>query len=180
MLQVCGFLYPMAMIKKNKILFLGMLLFCLVAVWAHPYYVSITEINFNEKQQSLEISIKIFIDDFERMLETHGKKTLRIGEKNERKTANEVIEKYLRNHFKIEVKEQEIPFQFLGKEVEGAELYVFLEAENIPETQEITIKNTLLFETFDDQTNIINVTYTNGIQSERLVKNKPEAKFYFE
>ena len=35
----------------------------------HPFYVSVTEINQNAAEKSLEISCKFFADDFEQTLE---------------------------------------------------------------------------------------------------------------
>ena len=41
----------------------------------HPFYVSVTEVNQNVSEKTLEISCKFFADDFENILEKSYKKT---------------------------------------------------------------------------------------------------------
>jgi hypothetical protein len=41
--------------------------------FAHPVYVSITEVEYNTIEKSLEVSCKIFTNDFEKALSQHYK-----------------------------------------------------------------------------------------------------------
>src|SRR5687767_3390074 len=49
----------------------------------HDYHVSITHIDHNPKTQSLEITTKIFTEDLEKTITTHGGPVLKLGDPKE-------------------------------------------------------------------------------------------------
>ncbi|WP_207428002.1 DUF6702 family protein [Pedobacter sp. SYSU D00535] len=51
----------------------------------HPFFVSVTEIRHNEKTKSLEISSKLFFDDFEHALGANYKQKLDILNPSEKR-----------------------------------------------------------------------------------------------
>lgn len=147
---------------------------------SHAYYVSITEINHNKSTNSLEITIKIFVDDLELMLNKKEGKKLNLGEKNEHKYAEKIILDYVLNHFKINVDNQLKVLDYIGKELENNNLYIYMEIKNIEIFNNLEISNTILFETFEDQVNIIHIQNQKQFESFRLVKDKPKEKVFFE
>ncbi|HXL58320.1 MAG TPA: DUF6702 family protein, partial [Chitinophagaceae bacterium] len=48
-------------------IFLQLLMIAYVGL-IHPFFVSMTDINYNSKEKELEISVRIFTDDFENTL----------------------------------------------------------------------------------------------------------------
>ncbi len=66
---------------------------------AHKFYVSVTNISYSEKDRALQITSRIFIDDFEQvLLERYGIEA-HLATDSETALADEFIEKYLKTKF---------------------------------------------------------------------------------
>ena len=126
----------------------------------HIFHLSMCEIDYNAKVNSLEISLKIFIDDFELALERkEGYKMLKIGSEKEHKKADQYILDYLKESFIIENKDGPLNYEFIGKELDEdlIAIWCYLEITNVPQPKDLTITNSVLTEVYDDQNNIINI-----------------------
>ena len=51
--------------------FAGTFLFTALLHLLHPFYIAMTDINFNKQDKALEVSVRIFTDDFESALRKH-------------------------------------------------------------------------------------------------------------
>mgnify|MGYP006204322833 CR=1 FL=1 len=60
----------------------------------HPFYVSVTDINHNQKTKSLEISSKIFFDDLESDIEKENNLRIDILKPQNKDLINDLISKY--------------------------------------------------------------------------------------
>lgn len=147
----------------------------------HPLHVSVTEIEYNEKAKALQIISRIFIDD----LETSIRKKTGIDEldilnpKAGLKT-EELVGNYLKDHFRIKLDGKEQKTNFLGYEVEDFALICYIEIENVKGFTSIQVTNTVITEMYDDQSNLVHVTYKGPIKSMRLMRDKPSDTFTFE
>lgn len=144
----------------------------------HPFYVSVTRIDENSKEKILEISCKIFTDDFEKALRMHYKGHIDLLNPSDRSAMNSVISDYVENHFKISVDGNPVRMQFVGyeKDEEGVECY--FEVNKISVNKTVTVFNDLLFEYKPEQTNIVHVTVKGKRKSRQLVN--PDAKISFD
>lgn len=135
-------------------IFLFALLF--LSFVSHDYYVSITEIDHNKDSNSLEIGIKVFADDVEKVIEReHGVK-LNVGEINEREDSGKYLAPYIQKHFKLKVNGSLRTMEFLGYQMEKRDaVWCFFEIFDVDEIKEILIENTILIDEFDEQKNII-------------------------
>jgi hypothetical protein len=128
----------------------------------HAFHTSLTEIQYNAKDKSLEITIRLFTDDLESALNkiNNGQKVM-VGGKNDNSDA--VLNKYIQQHFAIITpQKQKKTINYLGKEIEGDATWVYVE---IPETQIVKdhiLYNDLMQEMFDDQTNLVNFFYAGN------------------
>lgn len=125
----------------------------------HAFHTSLTEIQYNVKDKSLEITIRLFTDDLENALTklNNGQKIM-VGGKNDNSDA--VLSKYIRQHFAILTpQKQKKTLNYLGKELEGDATWVYVE---VPESQVVKghiLYNDIMQELFDDQTNLVNLFY---------------------
>jgi hypothetical protein len=128
----------------------------------HAFHTSLTEIQYNGKDKSLEITIRLFTDDLENALTklNNGQKIM-VGGKNDNSDA--LLNKYIQQHFAIITpQKQKKTINYLGKELEGDATWVYVE---IPETQIVKdhiLYNDLMQEMFDDQTNLVNFFYAGN------------------
>ncbi len=141
---------------------------------AHPFYVSICEMNYKNDEGRLEISLRIFTDDLEIAMQNWGLGKLNLGEKNENPKADSLISLYVLKLLRIQVQTKNIPIRYLGKEVERELSWVYLEVDNLSDFDEIKISNRILFQSFAGQSNLIHVNQHHEIKNLLLTKNNPE------
>ncbi len=158
----------------------GIILFLVQISFAHPFYVSVTEINKNEQKGTLEISIKIFIDDFEHGLKKYGHTKMFIGDDKESPKVDTLIQQYLLKNFSLEVNGKEREYAYLGKQVEDEELFLFIEMRDVETLNTLTIFNYLLCDVYETQSNIIHFKTIEEVKSLLLTKQKPTGTLNFD
>ena len=156
------------MSKKLKMNFNKLLFFILVWLLCafttiHKYYISVTQIDYKEEKQSLQITSKIFIDDFEKLLQTRYDKTITLASKEESAQTDVYIEKYLNEKIKIKINGKDVNLSFIGKEYDIDLVKCYLEVENVKKIESFEISNKVLFDFIEEQQNIVK-TKINSIQ----------------
>ncbi len=160
--------------KINK-KYLITVLFVLIGyspVFAHPFYVSICQINFNRENSSLEISLKIFADDLAKGLENNGHPRLYIGEDQEDTKTNTYLFEYLKKELSFAVNGKPAEYRFIGKETEDAVVWSYLEIQNVNELKSLQADCTLLTDLFATQSTIIQIEKDKTIKN--LLLNRQE------
>lgn len=157
---------------KKIVLSFCLLIFLSVSVNAHPFYVSICQVDFNKTNHTLEISVKIFADDLLLGLKNSGANKIYLGEKRESPETDRFIFEYLKSNLKFKVNGKTVNFSFLGKEMETDVVWSYLEIEGVLELNEIEIECKILTEVLDSQSNIIQINDGNGIKSLLLNRRK--------
>jgi len=144
------------------------------AAAVHAFHTSLTEIQYNTKEKSLEISIRMFTDDLETALTkaNNGQKVM-LGGKND--NSNAVLSKYIQQHFAILTPQKQKKFlTVLGKESEGDATWIYVEIPNSQDFKGHILYNNLMQEMFDDQTNLVNFIYL-GNKKTYLFNSKTRA-----
>ncbi len=121
----------------------------------HKYYISVTQVDYIQKQLSVQITTRIFIDDFEKVLRERYNQDIVLAGKEETKDANKYIEKYLEDKIKVKINNQEMTLNFIGKEYDTDIVLGYLEIPNVKQINSIEITNEVLFDLFDEQQNMI-------------------------
>ena len=147
---------------------------------AHPFYVSICQVNYNQQNQSLEITVKIFVDDLLVALSEEGHEKLYIGEDKENEHTDEYIFNYLTDKIHFSVNENEVQANFVGKEMEKDVVWTYLEINDIAQLNDIEVSCNLLTDVFSDQSNIIQVNKNGKIKNLLLSKRDTSGRLNFE
>ena len=138
----------------------------------HAFHTSITEMRYNPKGKTVEISLRVFSDDLEKALSANHQNQKFVFEINDKN--DPFVEQYIHKHFIItNPKNQKRNYQYIGKEKEGEAIWIYLEMPLIDSLKGSKIQNDVLMEFFDDQTNIVNIFINNDKKSYLYnVKNK--------
>ena len=146
----------------------------------HPYHVSATEMEYDAKAKRVEISTKIFTDDFEDILAKRYKQKIDLGDKNLRPKMTELVFKYLNSHLSIQNNGKQLPLKLYGWEIdhEAVLIYTTADVTNF-NAKQITIQKTVLYDLFDDQLNIIHFIYNGKRKSTKLAYPETTAHISF-
>jgi hypothetical protein len=130
----------------------------------HPIHVSVTEVKWNATSSTFEASVKIFIDDLESSLMKEKVSGLHIGTEKEADGADDIILNYLNEHFLISMDGIRLPAQWVGKEISDdyAAIWCYVEFPGIKNPKACTISNDILFELYDDQRSIMDITMSSA------------------
>ena len=162
----------------NRLLLLAFAL--LTSFTLHKYYVSVTEIIYNENTEQLEVSLKVFNDDWQNALDHKLGNPVLIGSKNEYAQIDSLIESYISNNFYIKINSEIKELKIIGREMEGEATWIYMYVDVKQEIHSIEVKNSLLTEIFDEQRNVIQLNFNNTSRSALLTKSRNKKLFEFE
>lgn len=145
----------------------------------HKYYLSLTEVHVNTKKHTLDVSSKLFTDDLEFALGKIANKKIDLSSSVKNSEVEKLLFNYLDKNFKINVGGKLLKLEYVGYEVENDAVWCYLEVSDFKGTGTVSIFNTLLYESFPYQTNLINVTWDGVTKSGKLVNPEKLAEFVF-
>ena len=145
----------------------------------HPFYISVTEMNHNAKDQTLEISCKMFFDDLESTLEQNYKTKLDITNAQQKSMADKLIADYIKKHLAITVDNKSAPMQYVGYEIDKESAYCYFQISHIASMKKLNITNSLLYDFNTGQINIMHVIVNGHRQSTKLDYPQQQAAFTF-
>jgi hypothetical protein len=141
----------------------------------HPLHVSTTEINFNARDKTLEVSCRIFSDDFEAILVKLYKQKTDLSNANIKTAMDELVKKYLLSHLQLKANGKAVAMNYIGFEIDHEATNIYLEVEKIPAVKSVEVNDTILYDMFDDQMSIVHVVKASTRKSTKILY--PEKKF---
>ena len=147
------------------------------AAMIHPFYVSMTDINYNDKNKSLEISVRIFTDDFENTLKKNHKDKIDILHPANQELMNNYVSTYIQQHLQLKVNDKSVKLSFVGYEQQSESIWTYFEVDNIDNVTKVAIMNNLLHEYNTNQINMMHIKVKDEEKSNKL--NYPETTVTF-
>ncbi len=164
----------------KKLIFLALLI-SVNCTFAHKYYVSIADLAYDEKEARIEGTLKITAHDFERALADKFDQKIELETIKDDSEIGKYMQYYLAQHFKIYSENQLAKPNYIGKEITNRqELYLYFTFTQIKNPAAIKVINTLLFELFAAQQNIVHYRYKEQTKSVTLVPSKTTEKITFD
>ena len=145
----------------------------------HPFYVSVTEINHNSKDRTLEISCKIFADDMEGVLKKNYQTAVDLSNEQQHVQNDKLINDYITRHLALTTDGKKVQMTYVGFEKEAESVYCYFEAGNTSVVKKIDIHNSILQDLTDQQINILHVTVGGQRKSYKLDYPNKLASFSF-
>ncbi|TDN87187.1 hypothetical protein DET49_11346 [Salegentibacter sp. 24] len=146
---------------------------------AHEFYLSVTEIEYNKEEQSLQIITRVFIDDFQNVLNQRYGLDLQLSQEAEEGEIRENIAKYLEQKLRLKIPGQNLELNYLGKQYEADQLVLYIEVENVAPFNQIEVTNEILTDLFDDQKNVVHVKVDDKTKSLLLMRQQETEKLTF-
>lgn len=163
--------------KNNKILVLSFLFLVLLSSFGmHKFYVSVTQIDYVPSKKRVEITSRIFIDDFNKVLEKKYNKKIYLGSNRQIEGATKLVESYLKEKIRVSINQKAYDLQFLGTEIDNDVLICYLKVSFSEKITTFGIENSVLTEMFREQQNLVH-TNINNEKSSFLLTNSETTAF---
>ncbi|MBD0779855.1 hypothetical protein HPE56_18815 [Maribacter sp. ANRC-HE7] len=159
----------MKFLKKSLVVLLLPLLAFTVA---HKFYLSVTNVTYSEKDQAIQITSRIFIDDFDDVLQERYGIESQLATPWESELADAYIEKYLRSKFLVYLNGEQQEYDYLGKEYDNDIMICYIEIPKVAadSMESITIQSELLTDLFEEQQNVVHLKILNQKKSFVLIR----------
>lgn len=146
---------------------------------AHPFFMSVIDINHNQKEATLEISVRVFSDDLEKTLQQFSKQKIDILNPSQKELIEKQLQAYVSQRLKLTVNGKPVNFHILGYEQQMESTWCYFEAENQSVVNTVSVDCSLLYDYETNQVNIVHMK-TKGIQKTyKLDYPKRETTFKF-
>ena len=173
-------LKPISILKNKKhslsrLTLLFTILFIFSGAAYHPIYVSVTEIEHNAKENTLEISCKIFTGDFEAVLRKNSQLKIDLLAPKDKKAMEVLVSNYIQQHLKIMVNQKPVMLSFIGYEQNEEAIQSYFQVDDVMYIQSMEVQDNILYEYKSEQISIIHVIIDGKRKSTKL--NNPEERF---
>ncbi|HZE86551.1 MAG TPA: DUF6702 family protein [Puia sp.] len=134
----------------------------------HPLYITVTEITHNAKERTLEISCKVFTNDFETVLGKLTTAKVDLTTPKDKKVTDKLIADYVMKYLLLKIDGKPVALHFVGSENQQEATWSYYQVNDIPSLKKMEITNSLLYDGFDQEINIMHVTVGGERKSNRL------------
>ncbi|MFM1930088.1 MAG: hypothetical protein RL387_1416 [Bacteroidota bacterium] len=145
----------------------------------HPFFVSVIDIQHNPKEATLEISVRAFTDDLEKMILKESNIVIDLSDPKQKTRANQLVEQYIQRKIALNSNGAKLKLDFIGFEIQSESTWSYFEVKNMKQLKQLGINCELLFGINPQQINIIHVS-SNGVRkSYELAAPKNSTQFIF-
>ncbi len=141
---------------------------------SHPIFMSVTQIEQNAKEKTLEVSCKIFTDDFEKALRAAYKSKIDLLDEKQKPVMDKFVNDYVQKHLKLVVDGKIVTMKYIGYENIEDAINNYFEVQNIGTVKKIEITDDILYEFKPAQISLLHVTVGGNRKSIKL--SNPESK----
>jgi len=147
----------------------------LLSSFVHPFYTSVTEVEYSSKTKELGMACKIFPDDLEETLRIYTGKKFDIY-KNDKQQLNPILEAYFKKHVAILINGKARPYGILGFEIDKEVIWLYFNMTKLTGVKSIEVQSNLMYEYKPEQTNIVHINLDGKKQSYKLTAPAVSAK----
>ena len=146
---------------------------------SHPFHATITSFDCKKDSKIIEVTIKIFTNDFEKALRADKNDDLIIDSKNSLYNIDSLMFMYIKQKLIVSIDRDRKEFSWVGKEIENDITWCYLEIINGDDFSKISIENKLFLMFFDDQLNICHFYCSNKMETRMLHKETPYGEIIY-
>lgn len=134
----------------------------------HPLHLGVVEVEHNPQDQTLEIICKLFTDDFEHILTKVFDTNVDLINPRDTAAVQKLVNGYVKKHVSISVEGKPVNLECIGFERDHEATYSYFIAEGVNSASSFSVKTSLMYDLFDDQSNIIHIKVNGTRKSQRL------------
>lgn len=165
--------------KFFKFFILSITVFAVTGAAIHKFYASTTRIEYVPQEQSVQIITEIFTDDIQQALSERNLRDVHLDSKKQTQEDILLLQDYVFKKLTIFVNGTKQGYDYIGLQYDIDRVKLYLEITNVSSFEQVEIENKILFDTFEDQQNIIHVTTPESRRSLVLDKENPKGLLKF-
>lgn len=133
---------------------------------------------WDEQERELEITMRIFTDDLELSVRNaRNEPDLDLLNPGKGRSTEMLISEYVMPRFSVVIDGKKQNLKFLGIEMETDAIVCYIQAPDVKRWRVMEVTNTVITETYDDQSNLVHLTVKGKVRSHRLTRHQPSGKF---
>jgi len=121
----------------------------------HPVHVSVINIDYFSAKKEMDVSFKVFTDDFQLLFIHLYETKIGFNTKEEYWHAKERIDQYFNSHFQLSDNEKKYSLKFMGLKKNDDSVWFNYKIENLESNKELKLVNTVLLDLYMDQKNLV-------------------------
>jgi hypothetical protein len=145
----------------------------------HPFFVSVIDINHNEKEASIEVSVRTFTTDLETRLDEEYHVKLDLSDPKQKVKADQYINLYVQKRLALTANGLKTKMDFIGFEIQKESTWSYFEIRNVKQLKQLDIFCEILFGIDPQQINIIHAKANGQRKSFELTAPKNRTQFIF-
>lgn len=143
----------------------------------HPFYLSVTDMKYNEKNKSMEIACKMFTNDLESALKKTTGKKVDILNAKDKKEVEKILFDYIQKRLTINLNGKTRTLKYIGYEKEDDVIWTYMEIEKCEKPKQLNVTTSLLYDFLKEQINLVSIEVSGNKQSSKVSNPDKEIKF---
>ena len=145
--------------------------------YPHPIYIAVAEIDYNNSDQFATVVCKTFSDDLYQALQKQYRTIPKTGDPEDVKESSSQIESYIKSHLQLKINGKVVNFVLTNFKKEDNTVLAYFRVNNISGIQTFEVTDTIFYELYDKQIQLVYITVNGNRKSNRLIN--PESKVAF-
>ena len=145
----------------------------------HPFFISVIDIQHNNKEATLEISVRTFTDDLEKMINKEYHVQIDLNDPKQKTKADALVKQYIQQKIALNTNGVKLNMDYVGFEIQSESTWSYFEIKNIKQLKQLNVYCELLFGIDPQQINIFHVTSGGTRKSYELAAPKNNTQFIF-
>ena len=137
-----------------------------IAFAAHPYHVSLAEIEFNRKTGNFEVAVCLWPADVEKALREREKKPVDLDKSQD---LDRMLTTYVESRMSLMIEDKRVSrIRWVGYQTDNKQTWLYFEmipTQRLADSHHFKIENRLFFELNEDQVNQINIRIDKSTKS---------------
>ena len=97
----------------------------------------------------------------------------------DRAAMEKLVSQFIRQHLVLKIDDKLVQLAYLGYERDNDAIYSYFQVENLPAVKKIDVTNSIMYELFTDQINLMHVSVGGKRKSTKLDYPEKETVFSF-
>ena len=157
---------------------MGLVVLLTGSAWLHPVHVSVTNLDLDPVRGKVELSVKIFADDFQDLILHKYGVQLNIIEQEDPGDKIAAVNEYMQEALQLVFNGNETAdLQFVDAKLNEEAIWLFYRYEHHGKIRKVDIVNRVMLEKFNNQTNLMIVTFNEKQNGYRLDNKTTDLSF---